>query len=317
MSPEAVIDGAYRAILGREPDPEGRRHALEALNEGRLNVADLILNMLTSPEYRRAHTDDTLTFRSSKPVCTLIQDDLRLWVDLADRFVSLGCLLGDYEPSETRFILSRLAPGDVFLDIGANVGWFSILAADRVGTSGRVHAFEPRAETARLLTRSIADNGFSDRVTLHVTALGAADGESRLLGSEASTNLGGFRLARDADEAFPRMTSEVVSLTALDSLPIEAPVRLIKLDVEGAEPQVLEGARNLIARDRPVILSEVFAPGLRHVSNQEPADYAALVAGLGYRMHALVDGEPGGLISDAAALDAPHPINVVLIPAEA
>lgn len=317
MSPESVVDGAYRAILGREPDAEGRRHMLEALNEGRLSVAELISNMLASPEYRRAHTDDGLTFSVSRPVCTLIQDRLRLWVDLADRFVSLGCLLGDYEPSETRFVLSNLKPGDVFLDIGANVGWFAILAADRVGPNGRVHAFEPRAETARLLDRSIVDNGFSERVRLHVTALGAEDGVGRLLGSETSTNLGGFRLARDADEAFPRMTSETVSLTALDSLPIEAPVRLIKLDVEGAEPQVLEGARKLIARDRPLILSEVFAPGLRHVSNQEPADYAALVAGLGYRMYALTNGEPGELIADAAVLDAPHPVNVVLIPAEA
>lgn len=317
MSPESVVDAAYRAVLAREPDPEGRQAMVQAIREGRLSVTELIAGMLASPEYRRAHTDDTLTFSTTKPVCTLIQDRLRLWVDLADRFVSLGCLLGDYEPSETRFILSNLASGDVFLDIGANVGWFSVLAADRVGPTGRVHAFEPRAETARLLDRSIADNGFSDRVTLHVTALGAEDGESRLLGSETSTNLGGFRLARDADEAFPRMTSETVSLTALDSLPIEAPVRLIKLDVEGAEPQVLEGARRLIARDRPLILSEVFAPGLRHVSSQEPADYAALVAELGYRMHALIDGAPGELIADAAVLDAPHPVNVVLIPTEA
>ncbi len=314
MSPEAVVHGAYRAILNREPDPEGRRHMLEALREGRLNVAELIANMLASPEYRRAHTDDALTFSGSKPICTLIHDRLRLWVDLADRFVSLGCLLDDYEPSETRFILSGLAPGDIFLDIGANVGWFTILAADRVGPTGRVHAFEPRAETARLLDRSIGDNGFGDRVRLHVTALGAENGESRLLGSETSTNLGGFRLARDAGETFPRMTSEIVTLTALDSLAVEAPVRLIKLDVEGAEPQVLEGARKLIARDRPLILSEIHAPALRHVSGMEPAGYAALIADLGYRIHFLADGKPGDPIEDAGRLDGPHPVNVVLTP---
>jgi FkbM family methyltransferase len=316
VKPETVVDDVYRAILGREADAGGRSHALSALAAG-MTVAQLIGNMLESAEYRRTLVDGALAFRQTKPVCTLIEDRLRLWIDLADRHVSLACLGEAYEPSETQFVLSHLKGGDTFLDIGANVGWFAIRAADRVGATGRVHAFEPREGTWRLLERSIADNDFQARCTLHPVALGADEGTGRLLGHETSTNLGGFRLARDAGDTFEGMTSEAVPVVTLDSLGIRPRVTLIKLDVEGAEPQVLQGGRGLIARDRPLILTEVFGPGLDQVSGVDITGYADLIHSLGYRIHALNDGVAGGVIADLALLDGPHPVNVVLIPAEA
>jgi FkbM family methyltransferase len=314
---EAIIDSAYRGILGREPDPEGRRSALEALAGEHIALAEFFSNMLDSPEYRRSQVDGALIFRHTKPVCTLIEDRLRLWIDLADRHVSLGCLTGDYEPSETHFVLSNLNPGDRFLDIGANVGWFAVRAAERVGPTGHVHAFEPRAATAGLLDRSIIENGFETRLSLHRLALGAEDGVARLLGCETSNNLGGFRLARDDGDTFDGMTSEAVAIATLDSLSIGGPVRLIKIDVEGAEPLVLNGGRALLARDRPVILSEVFGAGLRQVSNMDVADYTELIADLGYRIHALENGTVGERVNSPAALDQPDPVNVVLVPDEA
>lgn len=313
-TPEDLVDGAYRALLGRSPDDDGRRHALEALAAG-MPVDAFLRNMVDSTEYRRLQGDGALQFRDTKPVCTLLDGRLKLWIDLADRFVSFGCLIDDYEPSETRFVLDTLREGDGFLDIGANVGWFTIRAADRVGPRGRVHAFEPRRSTCDLLARSVADNGFDDRCSVHRLALGAAAAQGRLLGLEGSTNLGGFRLARDADERFDGMTSEDVPIVALDSLGIEGPVRLIKLDVEGAEPGVLDGARALLARDRPVILCEVFGPGLRHVSDLDVAGFVALVRSLDYRIHALADGAPGPEVVDPGRLDGPHPVNCILLPA--
>lgn len=309
---EALVDGAYRAILGRDPDPDGRRHAVATLEAG-MGVAEFLRNLLESAEYRR-EAGDPLRFRTTKPVCTLLDGRLKLWIDLADSFVSLGCLADDYEPSETRFVLDSLAPGDVFLDIGANVGWFAIKAADRVGPSGRVHAFEPRAATFALLERSIADNGFGDRVQAHRIALGDAGISGRLIGAEGSTNLGGFRLARGDAEHFHGMISEPVDVRPLDGLNLVGPVRLIKLDVEGAEPAVLRGARGLLARDRPIILCEVFGPGLRHVSGVGVAEFAGLAGDLGYRIHALEDGAAGPEIRDPAVLDGEHPVNVALIP---
>lgn len=311
---EAIIDSAYRGILGREPDDEGRQSALNALAGGHLTLDELFANMLESPEFRRNQADGALTFRKTKPVCTLIDDRLRLWIDLADRYVSLGCLTGDYEPSETGFFLSSLAPGDRCLDIGANVGWFAIHAADRVGPTGHVHAFEPRAETTRLLERSILENSFETRITLHKIALGDRDASAELLGCETSTNLGGFRLARDDGDVFDGMTSETVPMVTLDSLSIDGPIRLIKIDVEGAEPLVLNGARKLLARDRPLILSEVFGPGLRQVANMDVAGYTDLIADLGYRIHALDDGTVGERIDRPSVLDGPNPVNVILVP---
>ena len=95
-----------------------------------------------------------------KWVCTELRDGLKLWVDLADIGVSAGCLLNDWEPSTTAFILAALGPGDVFVDVGANIGWFTILAAHRVGVSGHVWAFEPRPGTCGRLADSVSANGF-------------------------------------------------------------------------------------------------------------------------------------------------------------
>lgn len=310
---DALITAAYRAVLGREPDAEGRRHALHALEHG-MPLDTYLSNLLESEEYRRRPVGGGLRFKTSKPVCTLIGGRLPLWIDLCDEYVSLPCLRDSYEPSETRFVLDRLGPGDVFLDIGANVGWFAIQAAERVGPSGRVHAFEPRAATCGLLERSVRDNGYSDRCVVHRAALGEQTARSRLLGAAGSTNLGGFRLARDAAETFDGMISEDVAVIALDDLDIAGPVRLIKMDVEGAEPSVLRGARRLLARDRPVILTEVHGPNLRHVSDVTASGFAALAAGLGYRLHALEHGRPGAPVADTEGLGDPDPVNVVMLP---
>lgn len=310
---EALVDSAYRAVLGRLPDAEGRQHALAALEAG-MPVEVYLQNLLDSPEHRRRPSGGGLRFRHSKPVCTLIDSRLRLWIDLVDDYVSIPCLAENYEPSETEFILGRLGPGDRFIDIGANIGWFAVQAADRVGPNGRVYAFEPRRATFGLLEQSVRDNGFIARCHLYRLALGADENQGRLLGESGSTNLGGFRLARDDDERFENMVSEPVEIRTLDSLEIEGPVTLIKMDVEGAEPSVLTGARNLLKRDRPLILTEVHGPGLRHVSGMDASGFSALAHDLNYRLHRLDGARVGDEITDARGLGEPDPVNAILVP---
>src|SRR5690348_15511421 len=90
-----------------------------------------------------------------------------IWLDLMDDYVSRGCLFDAYESIETELVRKHLKPGQVFLDIGANIGWFTLLASMIVGEEGHVHAFEPRRPTVGYLRRSVSANSLDALVTVH------------------------------------------------------------------------------------------------------------------------------------------------------
>lgn len=311
-----LAEDVYLGVLERDIDPAGQKSFLGALRMGR-SLRELVSNLVKSEEFQRHIHSGCLVFDKFKPVCTLLDNRLKLWIDMHDAHVSLGCLQDNYEPVETRFVLDRLGPGDTFVDIGANIGWFTIHAADKVGAAGRVHSFEPRTQTHGLLTRSIADNGFEDRCTVHKLALGAEKAESRLVWMPDTENPGGSRLVRDAGEFVDDMDGEPIRMAPLDSIDIQGKVPVVKLDVEGAEAMVLSGAREFLARHRPVILTEVFGFALRHVSKIDIPEFVDLIESNGYRIHGLTKTKIGEPITDLASLETPGPISCVLMPADA
>lgn len=132
----------YRYILGRDPEDGSvlDRHMRAYPNWHNFRQA-----LLNSSEFTRSRIERS---PESKWVASSILAGERLiWLDLADNYVSRGCLFDSYEPVETDLVRRHLAAGDVFFDIGANIGWFSLLASTIVGPSGHVHAFEPRRPT--------------------------------------------------------------------------------------------------------------------------------------------------------------------------
>jgi FkbM family methyltransferase len=139
------------------------------------------------------------------------------------------------DPAEMGFVLQALRADDRMVDVGANVGVYAALAAGAVGA--RVLALEPAAETLPHLHAMLALNGIEDRVTIRALAAGAAPGVLRFTAGRGTTN----RAAADGATQVPVAT--------LDTLCGEAPPLLLKVDVEGAEPDVLAGAAALLAGD--------------------------------------------------------------------
>jgi FkbM family methyltransferase len=293
---------AYRLILGREPESEATVIAHQAEEK----LERLGRRLLTSDEFRHRAATELAASLKPKWVCSEIRHGLKLWLDLSDLGVSAGCLHDNWEPAETEFILSVLAPGDVFLDVGANIGWFSILAAHAVGPEGRVYAFEPREEIHRRLVQSVAANKFEERCHVERVALGAAASETELAWIPSERNPGHSFFAPQVLPEGAELLGRVPVRT-IDSFNISPPVRVVKIDVEGAEPQVLDGARGLIARDRPILLLEIFPQWLRTVSSITPETLLASLretsyrvfrlteTGIGRELHPGDDGaEPGG-----------------------
>jgi FkbM family methyltransferase len=194
----------------------------------------------------------------------------KLLVDPADMGMGRAFLLshGDWEEAETRIFRSSLKPGMTFVDVGANIGYYTLLAARLVGNHGRVFAFEPCPDNFQLLERNVQANGHTN-VTLVRKAVSDRSGSAtlRLDGSSSGGHsLSGFRRGGRS------VTVETVSLDeyfAGDA----AGVDVIKTDTEGADPVVFRGMRGMVERNPGLVLFTEFFPRAIQGMGHLPEDY--------------------------------------------
>lgn len=158
---------------------------------------------------------------------------------------------GSYETGTLHVISKCLRKGDTFLDVGSNIGLMSLLAAKVVGCEGQVYAFEPESQTFAILSRNIEINGFKN-IKAHELALGASSSTARI-----------FRQVRKREAA--TLIGPAGNTTGGKEVPIEtldkfinekniSNVRMIKIDVQGWELEVLKGAPNILSNpDAPII----------------------------------------------------------------
>lgn len=173
----------------------------------------------------------------------------KMLADLEDWLGQYVYLTGVCEPTGD-VVQMLIGPGDTVLDIGANPGFFSLLAAARVSSSGRVIAFEPIA-SVRALEANVARNGFAD-VRIRDEAASKRRATLRIIEGPAAHQ--GLSSRRQLDEVAGFF--EVTAITLDDLQEEKCPLRLDKIDVEGADLLVLEGAAGVIARDRPHLIIE-------------------------------------------------------------
>jgi FkbM family methyltransferase len=222
-------------------------------------------------------------------------DGLELLLVPGDEVSRAVYVSGLYEPSTVSVLRKVLHDGATFIDVGANVGLFSMLASRWVGPRGTVLALEPsRRECARL--RHHLDHNSLDNVRVLQVAAGKERGSAVLhvadTGHAGQNTLEPQFVYPGVHEAY----TELVSVVDIDDVVREQGldrVHVIKVDVEGGEHNVLAGARQTIARDLPILLVEVTGagPGPGHSAKTE---IEALLGSLGYCFLA-IDGETGKL----------------------
>jgi FkbM family methyltransferase len=201
------------------------------------------------------------------------------------------------EPETSALVDMLLQPGDTFIDIGGHVGFFSMLAAGLVGPTGRVYVFEPeRANYAHLLTH-ITLNRFH-----HVFPFQWAVGHSTAV-VDFFTNLdndGGHALWEPGRHPFnqksrQQVSKESVFLVSLDDIFGSAQpgfAKLIKIDTEGNEANVLRGARNFLTHAQvPAVIAEINQFGLAQLGSSEQ-EMRTLMTDLGYTTYALLGDLP-------------------------
>jgi FkbM family methyltransferase len=210
-----------------------------------------------------------------------IGDGPRARVDLRTPHGRRVFAYGFCEPS-ARAMRSLLAPGDVVIDGGANIGLFTLLAAGLVGRSGQVIACEPSPTTMALLRANVEDNRLD---WVHLREAAIAEKHGRLVMRVFEPGSGYSSFAPLTTEA---STEVEVDVTTLDELAasLAVPVTLVKLDVEGAELRALRGAARLLTADRPDFIIELEP---EHLARQgcSVAELQALFHRAGYAGYAI------------------------------
>jgi len=195
-----------------------------------------------------------------------------LWLHLHPR-TGRDYFEGSLEPEVQDALVQNLRSGMVFYDLGANIGFFSLLAARLVGQEGHVVGFEPDPEVAERLREHIMHNNLSWIVAEERAVWSESQPITFVRADPASSPERG--LGR-VDQRGTENGAIQILATSLDDYALTFPQPdFIKCDVEGAEVQVFRGARRLLATKRPGILCEMHSEGNRHTLSEE-------FAGLGY-----------------------------------
>jgi FkbM family methyltransferase len=264
----------FRLLLGRNPNPEEWPGHSSRAGEDLENV---VSSYVTSREF----ADRRLLNKTYQDNVELVQfPSFSLFASIDDLAVGNHVLIGrSYDPRIAAVLSRRVKPGMAVVDIGANIGYMTMLLASLVARSGLVVAVEPNPENIKLLEASRRVNDF-DQVLVIQAAAGRQTG--LLVLNVSYSNGTTTEIPSDLDAIF---ASHPVPCFALDTiLPKDRPFELIKIDTEGAELNALIGLSETIGRDRPVIVSE-FSPGmLQGISRGSGPEYLRFLIAMGYRI---------------------------------
>lgn len=204
---------------------------------------------------------------------------------------NLDYVSGASEAPVQKALAGRLTPGEVFYDIGANVGFFSLIAARLVGPSGCVCAFEPVTENADAVRANARLNHFEHIHVIEVAVGRDARTEELLLTAWD----GGAAIASSAVKPRTALSRRSVRVASLDDLVGKEGLRLpsfVKIDVEGVELEVVQGMLKTIGAWRPTLLYEI-DDGDAAAFRRRWQEMDEFVASLGYQITHLDDAYPG------------------------
>ena len=189
-----------------------------------------------------------------------------------------------YEQPETRLIHAVLDTGDVFLDVGANVGYYSLLASQIVGDSGQVHAFEPIPQNVVALRRTILANGITN-IVVNQVAVGDRPGSLDLFVSDQKVGSSGWASIVPSRRRSKVVTVERMAIDHYVQSGSISRVKLAKLDIEGGELDAFRGMISLLGQpDAPDLLCEV-NPHLLEKLGSESRDLTWFLAEQGYVLY--------------------------------
>ena len=192
-------------------------------------------------------------------------------------------ILGVYEPLAVKHFQDSIKPGDTVLDIGAHIGYYTLMAAKRVGSKGKVYAFEPNKDNCALLTQNIKLNGFKN-VVLVSKAVSKSSGKVRFFLSNVSTGM--HSLVDIDNNSENSIEIEAVSLNDFFGKKIPT-VAVIKMDIEGGEYTALEGMDRLLKKNKHMTILTEFSPYSIIKAEKSPRGFLYLLMSYGFKLYSI------------------------------
>ncbi|HEY1730159.1 MAG TPA: FkbM family methyltransferase [Terriglobales bacterium] len=305
---EADVVSCFRLLLGRKPgEQEWGGHVWKIGEE----LGSVVSSYLNSQEFAKRRLLDTGVSQWQ----LVSMPTFKMYASLEDKSIGQTIIYKrEYERPVTRMFKKYLRPGMGVLDLGANIGYFSLLAASLVGPTGFVQSWEPAPGNVRALCASRAVNGL-DHIEVVQAAAAEKNGLLQYFRNSINGSVGGVEHT-DPDDLFTAET--VMGLRVDDFISPDAKVGFIKIDVEGYEFRALQGARKTIERCRPIVVSEFGPPSLQDCSGVSGREYLEFFVGLGYDVLSMTrlrmkPGSVDEIISRFEESGRDH-IDVVLLP---
>ncbi|MGI8684827.1 MAG: FkbM family methyltransferase [Acidimicrobiales bacterium] len=203
---------------------------------------------------------------------------------------------GRWEVEESDQLRAFLKPGMTFVDVGAHVGYMTLLGARAVGPSGRVIAVEASPANVELLRANVAANGATN---VEIVSAAASDRTGTVTLSLSPWNTGDNRAY-----LVPEMERiEVPAVRLDDVVPADAHVDVVKLDTQGTDHRAVRGMEATLARCRPVLLAEFWPPTITELGD-DPLAVLAQYADMGYQVRVLGHPEDGPVPTPAEVVEA-------------
>ncbi len=197
----------------------------------------------------------------------------------------------NYEPKHVRLLRKNVKPGDYVVDIGAHIGYYTLILADIVGPTGKVYSFEPNPETFKILKKNVETNGYKN-VVLEQKAVSNKKGRIKLYLSKINTGDSRIHEVSD-DESFKYKEFNVESVSLDSYFKNVKRINFFKMDIQGAEPLALEGMKKLL-KTKNLKFTMEFSPENLHSFGFNPEKILNTLSKEGYT---LVDLDKQRLLS--------------------
>ena len=252
---------AYRLLLNRLPDESGWEHFLKHKKQHHLSLIDLLNLFWNSSEFSikcdLLNQSDNAPNYENTPIQEEIVElsDFSIFIDRNDKMVGEAIKVNRYyEPHVTAALKKILKTGQTFVDVGANIGYFSLLASIIVRPNGKVIALEPMVQNYSLFEKSIKLNEIKNIELQRIAALNENKPINMI--QVKRFNSGSFHILND-----PHWNMDIYTVEGkrIDDFLYNEKIDVVKIDVEGAEGLVLKGMLETIKKSRPVIFME-FSP---------------------------------------------------------
>jgi FkbM family methyltransferase len=292
----ARSDGSQRETLTQLLTVCGNRVAEDVLRESRaaqdrMVAARKLPAIPTQPAVAPTVRPPVYMGNNLALLCTT--NHCKMYVDTRDLLIAPWLLMhGEWEPEETELVKKLIKPGDVFVDVGANLGYYTLLAI-RVGAS-KVYAFEAQESTYELLGKNVIINWMTSVVRFEHLAVFShtTDLEFFVRNSYPGNSSIGVSSPDQLKKWFDTATKVKVHAVSLDDYFADKPgkIDVLKVDVEGAEPAVFEGARRILSENRNIQVLCEWSPDQMATAQQNPERVVELWADLGFRAFVLHTG---------------------------